>query len=130
MLTNRCVGILAALTWVIDKGAIGQSAPAFEVVSVKRGPPDRHEPFESLCSNGGRFISRGTPLLWSIKWAYGLNDYQLASGWPDWLNAFYTYDIEAKPEGRVTEDQCRTMVQSLFEERFKLSKAESPSMGR
>jgi len=122
--TNRVVCVLtalAALAPALDRRAIAQSAPAFEVVSVRPMPPDRHDQFESLCSHGGRFISRGTPLLWTIKWAYGLNDYQVGSGWPDWLNSFYTYDIEAEGEGRVTEDQCRRMVQSIFEERFKLS---------
>jgi hypothetical protein len=29
--------------------------------------------------------------LWAIKWMYGLNDYQVASDRPDWLNAFETY---------------------------------------
>ena len=75
---------------------------------------------ESYCANGGSFISHGTPLLWSIKWAYGLNDYQMSGGYPAWLNAFGTYDIETRAGRRVTADQCRRMVQSLFEERFRL----------
>lgn len=76
--------------------------------------------FESYCANGGRFLTRGTPLLWSIKWAYGLHDYQMSPGWPRWLNAFGTYEIEAETDGPVTEEQCRIMVQSLFENRFHL----------
>lgn len=112
--------ILPALASAQDQRASGQSPLAFEAVSVKPTPPDRREQSESYCANGGRFISHGTPLLWSIKWAYGLNDYQMSDGWPAWLNAFGTYDIEAQTEARVTEDQCKSMVQALFEDRFKL----------
>ena len=100
-------------------------APArttFEVVSVKPLPPGNvtRQPFQSECSENGRYLSRGTPVLWAIDWAYELNDYQVAPGWPDWLNAFNTYEVEAVAKGRVTEEQCRLMVQSLFEDRFRL----------
>jgi uncharacterized protein (TIGR03435 family) len=121
---NRVVCILISMAVIAsaqDKPAPSRSPLAFEVVSVRPTPPDRRDQFESYCSNGGRFISRGTPLLWSIKWAYGLNDYQMSPGWPDWLNSFGTYNIEAETEGRVTDDQCRMMVQALFEDRFKLA---------
>lgn len=111
---------LAALALAQDELTRKQPKAAFEVVSVRPLPPGRRDQFDSYCADGGRFIIRGTPLLWSIKWAYGLNDYQVRSGWPAWLNSFGTYEIEAETEGRVTEDQCRTMVQSLFEDRFKL----------
>lgn len=102
-----------------DKDANSQR-PSFDVVSVKPVPPRRTERFESYCASGGRFITHGTPLLWSIKWAYGLNDYQVSAGSPAWLNSFETYDIEAEAEGPVTETDCRKMVQALFEERFGL----------
>lgn len=100
--------------------ATGQSKAAFEVVSVKPAPPGRTERFESYCAGGRRFVTRGTPLLWSIKWAYDLNDYQMSDGWPLWLNAFGTYDIEAEADGPVTETACKKMTQELFTERFKL----------
>jgi uncharacterized protein (TIGR03435 family) len=111
---------MAALASAQDERARNQPKAAFEVVSVRPLPSGRRDQFDSYCSDGGRFITRGTPLLWSIKWTYGLNDYQLSSGWPPWLNSFGTYEIEAETEGRVNEDQCRMMVQSLFEDRFKL----------
>jgi uncharacterized protein (TIGR03435 family) len=112
--------VLPALASAQEKRASGQSPLAFDVVSIKPTPPGRRDQVESYCANGGRFISHGTPLLWSIKWAYGLKDYQMSDGWPAWLNAFDTYDIEAQTEARVTEDQCKSMVQALFEERFEL----------
>jgi len=101
--------------------ASAQSAPrqSFDVVSIKPSisiPRDRSQ-FE--CDHG-RFVSRGAPLLWAIDWAYNLNDYQVSPGWPAWLNSFGTFDIEAKTDNPVSQDQCKLMVQSLFEDRFKM----------
>jgi uncharacterized protein (TIGR03435 family) len=96
-------------------------AQSFDVVSIKPLAPGATDRFDSYCAGGGRFITRGTPLLWSIKWAYGIKDYQLSEGWPAWLNAFSSYNIEAQNDAKVTEAQCRAMVRTLFEERFKLS---------
>ncbi len=93
---------------------------AFEVISVKPAPPGRAARAESDCAGGGRFISRGIPLLWSIKWAYDISDYEMNSGWPDWLNAHDAYDLEGATDARVSENQCKQMIRSLFEERFKL----------
>jgi uncharacterized protein (TIGR03435 family) len=112
------IAAMAALSQ--DQNAKSRSGSAFDVVSIKLVPPDRSERFESDCESGGRFIAHGTPLLWSIKWAFGMNDYQMRDGWPAWLNSFGTYDIEAEAEGPVTKTDCRKMVQTLFEERFKL----------
>ena len=62
----------------------------------------------------------GTPVMWSLGYAYHLKDFQI-SGAPAWLSAFDSaYDIEGKPNGPVTDEQCRLMVQSLFADRFKL----------
>jgi uncharacterized protein (TIGR03435 family) len=114
------VTVVAALVTSQDKGLSSQVGMSFEVISVKPMQSGRQDRFESYCANGGGFISRGTPLLWSIKWAYDIWDYQMSDSWPLWLNAFDTYEIEAKAERSVTEDECKEMVRSLFEERFKL----------
>src|ERR1700678_2017212 len=96
--------------------------PAFEVVSVKPTPPEQlnHLKYEK-CNGGGPFVAEGTPLLWTIEFAYHLNDIDLADGWPAWIESFAdAYDIEGKPAGRVTDEQCRQMVQSLLADRFQL----------
>jgi uncharacterized protein (TIGR03435 family) len=96
--------------------------PAFDVVSVKPTPPERlnHLKYEK-CNDGGPFIAQGTPLLWIVEFAYRVNDIDLAPGWPAWLESFAdAYDIEGKPSGRVTDEQCRQMVQSLLADRFQL----------
>jgi uncharacterized protein (TIGR03435 family) len=96
--------------------------PAFEVAFVKPTPPERQNHLrQDYCPDGGRFAAGGVPVFWILKYAYRLKDYQI-SGAPAWLNAFDSaYDIEGKPSGPVTDDQCRQMVQSLFADRFKLA---------
>src|ERR1017187_3573993 len=93
--------------------------PAFEVVSVKPTPPERLNLLKvERCKEGGPFITEGAPLLWTIEYAYRLNDSDLA-GWPPWVESFAdAYDIQGKSQGRVTDEQCRQMVQSLLENRF------------
>jgi uncharacterized protein (TIGR03435 family) len=63
----------------------------------------------------------GTPVLWSLTYAYRIKEYQV-SGAPDWLSRFDSaYDIQGKPQAQVNDEQCRLMVQSLFADRFKLA---------
>lgn len=62
----------------------------------------------------------GTPIDWSIRYAYQVRDYQLVGG-PDWVRDFHTaYNIEATAGRPVGAEECRAMVQSMFAERFKL----------
>jgi hypothetical protein len=56
-----------------------------------------------------------------IRFAFGLKDYQISGG-PAWITGFdTTYDIQALPPAPVDGQTCRSMLQSLFAERFKLS---------
>ncbi|MGB7217325.1 MAG: TIGR03435 family protein [Vicinamibacterales bacterium] len=102
----------------------GQSTepPRFDVTSVKPTPPERQNSLRfDYCQSSGRFSVAGTPVLWSIKYAYRLKDYQIA-GAPTWLDEFHNaYDIEGRPSREVSNAQCRLMVQSLFVDRFKLA---------
>ena len=101
--------------------AFGQSKAAFEVTSVKPTTTERQNRLRPDCTERGRFSVAGTPVIWSLEYAYRLKDYQI-SGAPDWLNAFdSTYDIEGRPSSPVNEGQCRLMVQALFVDRFKLT---------
>jgi len=104
--------------------AFGQAAVPlrFEVSSVKPTPPERQNHLQTdYCTGGGRFAVAGTPVMWSLTYAYHLKDVQI-SGAPAWLNEFdAAYDIEGKPSGPVNNEQCRLMVQSLFVDRFKLA---------
>ena len=96
--------------------------PTFDVTSVKPTRPDRQNQLRmDYCRAGGMFAVGGTPVTWSLAYAYRAKDYQI-SGAPGWLSAFDSaYDIEGKPAGSVTNEQCRLMLQSLFVDRFKLA---------
>jgi uncharacterized protein (TIGR03435 family) len=95
--------------------------PRFEVTSVKPTAPERQNTLRTdYCQKGGRFAVAGTPVIWSIAYAYRLKDFLIAEA-PDWLKRFDSaYDIEGRPAGSVSEMQCRLMVQSLFADRFKM----------
>jgi len=110
--------LLALSPWLAAQQT--PSRLAFDVVSVRPAAPELHQRSESYCASGGRFIARGVPLVWAVQFAYDINDYQVGDGWPEWMRAFDTYDIEATAEKSVTEDECRRMAQSLLEERFRL----------
>jgi uncharacterized protein (TIGR03435 family) len=115
-----CLLFLASLSAI----AFGQSValPSFEVSSVKPTPPEQQNLLKTdYCTRDGRFAVAGTPVMWSLTYAYHLKDVQI-SGAPAWLNEFDSaYDIEGKPSGPVNNEQCRLMVQSLFVDRFKLA---------
>jgi bla regulator protein blaR1 len=116
---------LAAWVILTCVAAVGQSEfgrPSFEVASIKPTPPERQNQLRmDFCGTGGRFVVGGTPVFWSLKYAFGLKDYQIV-GVPGWLTAFDSaYDIEAKPARPVDNAECRLMLQSLFADRFKLA---------
>src|ERR1700680_1841296 len=98
-----------------------QDLPRFEVTSVKPIRLDsRRCGSEFSCAEAGRFVSRGRGLRPSLLWAYSLQYYQLA-GLPQWIDsADAVFDIEAKADGPVTQEQCKLMLQSLLADRFKL----------
>jgi uncharacterized protein (TIGR03435 family) len=123
----------ALITLHFTVGVLAQTAvaPSFEVSSVKPTPPaqQNHLRFD-YCQQSGRFTMLGTPVIWSIKYAYQLKDYQIA-GAPDWLHWFDTaYNIEATAGRPVSVAECRLMVQSLFAERFKLRTHREPRESR
>ncbi len=97
--------------------AFGQG---FEVVSIKPSqfvPPPHGQ---RNCSAGGRFVSIDMPMKDSVMWAYDVKFFQISEV-PDWFDSFqHTYNLEAKAAGPVSEEQCRSMVRALFEDRFKL----------
>jgi len=116
--------MLALVTLHVDVNVLAQTTattPTFEVASVKPRPPaDTHPLRFDYCQPSGRFTMLGTPVAWSLRYAYQLKDYQVV-GAPDWVRDFHdAYNIEAAAGRPVTADECRLMVQSLFAERFKL----------
>ena len=117
------VGVVLVVT-IGDHGAraqtAGQKPLTFAVVSIKPTPPAGQDLIVSgLCREGGRFFVKGSPLLWILAYAYQLKEYQIV-GAPTWMKQIGAYEVEAKPPAPVNEAACRSMVQSLFVERFNL----------
>jgi uncharacterized protein (TIGR03435 family) len=77
-----------------------------------------HAGMAKFTSPGGRFRASATTLKFLLEWAYEIQPSQ-HSGGPSWFNTD-RYDIVAKAEGNVTDDQMRLMVQTLLTDRFKL----------
>jgi bla regulator protein blaR1 len=99
-----------------------QKTPAFEVASVKQNKSG------SIQSNiglqpGGRFAAVNVALVGLIRIAYGTTGPLGPSSFPDVPSWFYTehYDILAKADDNVTQDQLLPLLRSLLADRFKLS---------
>ena len=101
---------------------LAQPAPQFEIASIKPTTSERQNRLNmDFCREGGSFRVAGTPVSWSLRYAYHLADYQLVGG-PPWLEAFdSSYDIEARPPAPANNSQCRLMLQQLFADRFHLT---------
>lgn len=102
-----------------------EAAPTFEVTSVKLAPQDfRQRSGRFGCSAGGGFAAGSMTVRAIIRFAYGVEYFQILGG-PAWADD-ELYEIEGKPPTRasgsssVTVDQCRLMLQSLLRDRFKL----------
>jgi uncharacterized protein (TIGR03435 family) len=97
--------------------ALGQTQ-SFEVASIKPHPGSEDlvhiQPLP-----GGRLIAENFSLRFLMRFAYGVEDYQISGG-PDWV-ASDRYDIHAKAEGDPSGKQMTgPMLQALLEDRFKL----------
>ena len=109
--------------------AFAQTKPAFEVATIKPSPPMDIAKVAAALQAGGKMpIGANVEFLRAeykyldlktlMSLAYGVKPYQITG--PDWL-ATEHFDIVAKmPEGSKKEDAAQ-MLQTLLEERFKLT---------
>ena len=110
-------------------GAFAQTKPAFEVATIKPSPPMDPAKIAAALQAGGKMpIGANVEFLRAeylyldlrslMSYAYGVKPYQITG--PDWM-ATTRFDIVAKmPAGSKKEDAPK-MLQSLLEERFKLT---------
>ena len=96
----------------------------FDIVSVKP-PPDHGQSYARRGCTGDRFRFSGMALTWLIRWAYDLPPTRI-QGLPDWITDWVNkndsmYEIEAKAQGPVDDLQCKAMVRSLLEDRFRMT---------
>ncbi len=89
----------------------------FEVATIRSSNPE-HVGAQMFSPGPGRFTAMTATVKDLMGFAYNLRPHQIAGG-PGWLDA-EKYDITAKADGRVTNDQLKAMLQALFETRFQL----------
>lgn len=106
-----CVVLFAGLS------AAGQSAPTFDAASLRPSAPGAGK--QAITTSPGSLTMRNVTLTECIKWAYGVFDYQIASG-PPWM-ASETYDISAKPGHPASDAELKQMLQSMLADRFQLA---------
>jgi uncharacterized protein (TIGR03435 family) len=87
--------------------------PEFEAISIKSAPPNARGGGYNI--SPGRITAKNQTLYDLVKFAYNLQDYQVA-GAPDNDH----YEIQATYPAATTAAQRRTMMQSLLTSRFAL----------
>ncbi len=124
-----CLALTAFAALTQTKPAFAQTKPAFEVATIKPSPPLDMAKLAATLQAGGkmpiganvegyRAEYRYLDLKSLMSLAYGVKPYQITG--PDWM-ATEHFDIVAKmPEGSKKEDASK-MLQTLLEERFKLT---------
>jgi uncharacterized protein (TIGR03435 family) len=110
-------------------GAFAQTKPSFEVATIKPAPPLDQAKLLAAYQSGGKMpiganIDSGraeylyVDLKTLLTYAYGVKPYQITG--PDWMS-IARFDIVAKMPAGSTKDDAPKMLQSLLEERFKLT---------
>ena len=107
------------LSLILSAGAAAQAVTplAFEVASVKPSKPGTRG--TQLSTDPGRLTVRNMALIGLVRFAYHVNDFQVA-GAPAWFRT-ERYDIIAKAEDAASDEKIKLMLQTLLAERFKLA---------
>ena len=103
----------------IALGQQSQNPPAFEAASIKLTPPEFPGSRAFAPSSGNNLSLRGMSLRALIQLAYTLSS-DLVGGGPGWVDGT-RYDVEARAEGRASQQQRLEMLKTLLAERFKLT---------
>lgn len=102
-----------------DSAEPADAKPVFEVLTIKPSPPEQQGKLFSV-RPGGQFVTINTTLLDLIKFAYSVQDKQVAE-LPDWASS-QKYDLNGKPDvpGMPNSDQLRDLVKQALTDRFQL----------
>jgi len=115
---SQAVALSLAVLAGIASGQAQSAKPAFEVASIKPSDPNpENAVWIGMDANAGTVHYTNITLRDCIRAAYRVRDFQVDG--PDWIRDA-RYEITAKL-GAGTQDQIPEMLQSLLEERFKLS---------
>jgi uncharacterized protein (TIGR03435 family) len=110
---------LAALVLLAGTVLEAQAPPAaeFEVVSIKRSPPDARGGALGT-SPDGTLTMRNQPIRSILLYGSPVPVREM-EGFPDWV-ARDNYDVIAKPPAGSTRQHTPAMMRRLLEDRFKL----------
>jgi uncharacterized protein (TIGR03435 family) len=97
--------------------SFGQTAPAFDVASVKLSKSEPNSG-SGVTTDKGRVTARNVTLKRCMRAAYDVPEPQILGG-PKWIEDD-RYDIDAKATGPAGDQELMAMLQSLLAERFKL----------
>ena len=109
--------------------AFAQTKPTFEAATIKPAAPIDQAKLIAAMQQGGKMpvgVNIGTSqaeykyldLRSLMMYAYGMKPYQITG--PDWLTTT-RFDITAKIPSGASRDDVNKMLQSLLEDRFKLT---------
>jgi uncharacterized protein (TIGR03435 family) len=104
---------------VLASAALSNAAPpAFAVASIRPSQaPVEFEHDGAIQTSPGSLIMRDVMISSCIKWAYIVQDSQISG--PELLSSA-RYDIVAKADTPVGDEQLRLMLRTLLADRFKL----------
>src|ERR1017187_327695 len=103
-LTGYSIGWILLTCWAIPAGLSAQQ-PSFAVATVR--PSSAAVQFEhdgKTDTSPGSLHMQDVTVNTSIKWAYGVQDNQIAG--PAWIQS-ERYDIIAKADGPATDEQIK-----------------------
>src|SRR5262249_55171186 len=98
---------------------IASAQVAFEVASIKLTAPNYGGSSAAAPASGNTLSLKGMSLKQLIQLAYTLPS-DFVSGGPSWVDSV-RYDIEAKAEGKASQQERLEMLKTLLAERFKLT---------
>ena len=107
-------GVVTLLLLVVPLVA---AEPKFEVASVRPSQPGTLR--ENIGFSPTALNMHNVTLLTCMAWAWDI-EYAQVENRPDWFSDL-RFDIEARTDAPVTEDQLRLMLRALLAERFALS---------
>jgi uncharacterized protein (TIGR03435 family) len=110
---HLALAIMAATLW---EPAIQAQGLVFEAAAIK--PNTSGSGSSSTDSSNGLLRITNQTLLRMIQYAYNVREFQISGG-PGWIRS-ERYDVTAKPENSVHDQQIRQMLQLLLAERFHL----------
>jgi len=110
---------------IATAASFAQPAPrlAFEAASIKpsnapRGPQGQMFEGEDVRTSPGNLTMENVTVASCLKWAYKIQDTQIAG--PDWIR-HDRFTIAAKAASPAVDSQLRAMLQTLLAERFKVA---------